>query len=99
MPKVLQILVETATALIDMISNNEHRNTFEYNSSMLKLHTILSVMLHHTEGCGGIDSKCYTASSICLCAIQNDLDNEQTLQMLHDLAKTWVSHLLFVCKQ
>jgi len=97
-PTPLQSLVETATALIDMLAANEQKNIFEYNGSKLNLDAILRAMLHHAEGCGGETGERYTASAICRCAIRDDPENEQTLQMLHDLAKTWVSRLLLICK-
>ncbi|KAF5378070.1 hypothetical protein D9615_007499 [Tricholomella constricta] len=95
-PRSLQSLVETATALIDTFAANEQENTFDYNGSKLQLHDVLRAMLYHAEGCGGQGGNRYTASAICLCAVHDDPDNEKTLQMLRDLAKTWVSHLLFI---
>jgi hypothetical protein len=98
-PTLLQILVKTAETLIDTIANNEQANTFKYNGITLKLNAVLAAMLHHGEECGGIDGKRYTASAISLCAVQDDTDEEKTLQMLRDLAQTWVSHLLFICER
>lgn len=93
----LQFLVETAVALINMIATHEEENVFEYTGSTLKLDAVLHAMLHHAEGCGGIGGMRYTASAICSCTVRDEPD-ESTLFMLHDLAKTWVSHSLFICE-
>jgi hypothetical protein len=94
----LSELIETAVVLINTIASNEEKNTFEYSKSKLNLHTVLQAMLDHAEGCGGQDGKRYTASAIYLCSVEDDPDNEKTLLMLRDLAITWVSHLLFICR-
>ncbi|KAF8885588.1 hypothetical protein BD779DRAFT_1532590 [Infundibulicybe gibba] len=92
----LSALVGAATTLIDIIAANEEKNTLEFGGSTLKLDAVLRAMLDHAEGCGGKDGKRYTASAISLCAVQDDPNHEKTLVMLHDLGKTWVSHLLFI---
>jgi hypothetical protein len=90
-------LVGTATALIAKLEGNEDKNTLTYGGCTLKLHRVHLAMLAHAESCGGESSTRYTAAAIYACIVR-DQDDPQTLDMLHELGKTWVSHLLFICK-
>ncbi|KAF8342439.1 hypothetical protein F5887DRAFT_357699 [Amanita rubescens] len=53
-------------------------------------------MLAHAESCGGENGKRYTATAICACVHEKRWNSPETLQALHGLALTWVTHLLFV---
>ena len=94
-PIPLSSLVENATNLINKLADNNQKNNYTYGGSTLQLHAVLREMLRHAGDCGGEYGRRYAASAICACAIGDDPD---TPQMLHDLAETWLSHLLFICK-
>ena len=92
-------LEERANSLIGTLADDRHKeyNTLPYVQTDLKLHLILKAMLAHAEGCGGKAGKRYTVSAICACH-EGEYDSEATLAGLQDLATTWLSHPLFVCK-
>lgn len=52
-------------------------------------------MLLDADACGGEDGTDYAASSIITCIVEDDPNGEETLDMLRDLAITWV---LFICE-
>jgi hypothetical protein len=91
-------LVELATTLIANLAANDEHNNFRFSNSTLELHGVLREMLAHAQDCGGAAGRRYTAAAICSCAVGDDPTSEGTLEMLADLARTWVSHLLFICK-
>jgi hypothetical protein len=71
-PTPLYTLVETATALIDLLTANTEVNVYNYSKSQVKLSPVLSSMLNHVQECGGEASKCYVASTIYLCRCDKD---------------------------
>jgi hypothetical protein len=97
-PTALETLVENATFLIYKLAENEEKDVYQYGGSTVKLHAVLRAMLVHADGCGGEQATRYTAAAIWGCVVNDDVQSADTLQMLHDLAETWVSHLLFICK-
>ena len=94
----LDALVKAANTLVDELASNEEKNTYKYGGSTLKLHPVLRAMLVHADGCGGKQGTRYTAAAILGCVVNDNSESADTLQMLHDLAVTWISHLLFICK-
>ena len=97
--KPLSHLVEQAEKLIATLASHKTYNQLPYGDreikAKIKLHLILESMLHYAHDCGGEGGKRYTAAAIYVCCRE---DGEQTLGFLQDLAATWLSHLLFVCK-
>ena len=97
--KLLSHLVEQAEKLIATLASHKTYNQLPYGDreikAKIKLHLILESMLHYAHDCGGEGGKRYTAAAICVCCRE---DGDQTLGFLQDLAATWLSHLLFVCK-
>ena len=97
-PITLTHLVDRATELIAKLASNEDYNKplFSPPKSKIKLDRILTSMLHYAYDCGGEGGKRYTASAIYSC---HRKDDKETLGYIQSLATTWLSHLLFVCKQ
>jgi len=97
--KPLSHLVEQAERLIATLASHKTYNQLPYGDreikAKIKLHLILESMLHYAHDCGGEGGKRYTAAAICVCCRE---DGDRTLGFLQDLAGTWLSHLLFVCK-
>jgi len=94
----LEILLKMANALIDELARNEEKDVYIYGGSTLNLHLVLLAMLFHADGCGGEHGTRYVTAAVLACVINDDAESGDTLQMLRDLALTWVSHLLFVFK-
>ncbi|KAM6494482.1 hypothetical protein JOM56_010843 [Amanita muscaria] len=94
----LHELVLHAECFIDELGSEQGKDEIEYRGETFQAHGVLRAMLEHAEGCGsgGEYGKRYTATAICAC-VQDKQDGEETLDALHDLAATWVSHFLFVC--
>lgn len=89
--------VSTANSLVKKLAPNS-KNIFNYGGFTLPLHGVLEAMLFYADACGGERGTNYAASKIIACIVENDPDGEKTLDMLRDLAITWVTHLLFICE-
>src|SRR5262245_60049351 len=96
-PASLRSLAETATNLISRLKASK-QNIYAHAGVDIKLDGLLSAMLEHVEGCCGNAGKGYSTAAIALCVVNDDEGSEDTLHMLRDLAETWISHLLYVCK-
>jgi len=91
-------LISQAERLINALGASNLDNVIEYESVKVQADKVLQAMLAQAESCGGENGKRYTATAICACVHEKQWNNPETLQALHDLALTWVSHLLFVCE-
>ena len=96
----LSNLADRAEKMIPKLASHDRYNQLDSNTSKttvnVRLDRILTSMLHYAEDCGGEKSKRYTAAAICACYLR---DEEESLKYLQSLATTWLSHLLYVCKQ
>ncbi|KIL66743.1 hypothetical protein M378DRAFT_160219 [Amanita muscaria Koide BX008] len=93
----LHELVSHAECFIDELGSEQGKDEIGYRGEKFQAHGVLRAMHEHAEGCGGEYGKRYTATAICAC-VKDKQDGEETLDALHDLAATWVSHFLFIFK-
>jgi hypothetical protein len=91
-------LVSQAERLIRALGASTLNNVIEYENVKVQADKVLEAMLAHAESCGGENGKRYTATAICACVDEKRWNSPETLHTLHDLALTWVTHLLFVCE-
>lgn len=85
--------VSTAKSLIKKLALSP-KNAFNCGGFTLSLHGVLEAMLLYADSCGGEGGTNYTASAVIACVVKNDPVGEETLDMLCDLAITWVTRVI-----
>lgn len=68
------------------------RSTLEVGEITIQLDGVMLAMLYYAEQCGGKSSQRYVASAILACSKE-----EEMVEALEALGKTWLFHLLFMC--
>ncbi|RDB17756.1 hypothetical protein Hypma_001070 [Hypsizygus marmoreus] len=92
-----ELLVGYAKSLHEILAASD-KDVFHFGGSQLKLHPVLREMLAHAYICGGVNGTRSTASIIVGCVRGGDPKSDATIDMLRNLAISWVSHFLFVFK-
>ena len=93
-------LVRRANQLIDSLARTENPNGFVptwYKRCKTKVSKIIEAMLVFSDPCGGACSQRYVACAI-IASTQGTKSIGETHRALTDLALSWFSNFLWVCK-